>query len=74
MSLTEIKSSLIAKIQESNDKVLLNQLSEWLDSNDSKLVFPLNEIQKLKIEKSRTDVRAGNFKSQADLFNGLRNA
>ena len=51
MSLTEIKSSLIAKIQESNDKVLLNQLSEWLDSNDSKLVFPLNEIQKLKIEK-----------------------
>jgi len=74
MSILEIKNNLIQKIQNSNDQMLLNQISEWMNGNESSFELPLNEIQKMKIEKSRQDVKEGKFKSQKELFNGLRNA
>jgi len=74
MSLPEIKIHLIAKIQNTNDQILLNQISEWMDGIGGSLVLPLNEIQKLKIEKSRQDIKQGKFKTQVELFTKFRNA
>ena len=74
MSLPKIKNRLIAKIQNTNYQILLNQISEWMDGIGGSLVLPLNEIQKLKIEKSRQDIKQGKFKTQAELFSKIRNA
>ena len=74
MSLPKIKNRLIAKIQNTNYQILLNQISEWMDGIGGSLVLPLNEIQKLKIEKSRQDIKQGKFKTQVELFTKFRNA
>ena len=50
MSLLKIKNNLFQKIQNSNDQLLLNQISEWMNGNESSFELPLNEIQKIKLK------------------------
>ena len=62
MNTIDIKKKLIQQINLSSDKTLLKELYEYLNrENETQGIFELNEAQHHSIEKSRKEVKDGNY-------------
>ena len=58
-----VKNELLSKIQNSNDEILLNQISLLLDSNQ---VMKLNEFEKNAIDEALEAVKNNQFSSDEE--------
>jgi hypothetical protein len=71
MKTTELKKNLIARINEIEDLELLQAITTILDKKSDQF-FPLSGQQKLSIEKSRQQIKGGDFLKNEEVFSGLK--
>ena len=57
MASTDIKEKLINKIKETNDPLLLEEVSALLELQESESLYELNDAQKKGIEETRRQVQ-----------------
>lgn len=58
MSPTDLKEKLINKIQETNDKELLEELSVLFELHEPDSIYELNDEQKKKIETAQEQINS----------------
>lgn len=61
METAELKKKLIAKINETDDSTILENLMKWMEIQEDEDVYILNEEQQAAIEEAREDYRNGRF-------------
>jgi len=57
MQQTDIKEKLINKIKETNDPLLLEEISALFELQEPESVYEVNDAQKKKIEEAREQIR-----------------
>ena len=71
MSNSELKDILIEKISGIKDKTYLEALNSFLVLNEPQEIYHLNKEQKKKIEKADTEIKAGKFLTNEQVFEKL---
>lgn len=61
MSPTDLKEQLISKIQETEDKTLLEELSVLFELQEPDTVYELNEEQKKNIKTAQEQIKSNQF-------------
>jgi len=61
MSTTDLKEQLINKIQETDDKALLEELSVLFELQEPDTVYGLNDEQKNKIKTGQEQIKSNQF-------------
>jgi hypothetical protein len=61
MSTTDLKEQLINKIQETDDKALLEELSVLFELQEPDTVYELNDEQKNKIKTGQEQIKSNQF-------------
>ena len=57
MAVTDIKEKLINKIKETNDPLLLEEISALFELQEPESVYEVNDAQKKKIEEAREQIK-----------------
>lgn len=66
MTLSNLKTSLIAHIQQSDNEQLLNELLNKMESDRPLGVYHFNEREKTIVEEARAQYRRGEFLTEAE--------
>ncbi len=57
MPATDIKEKLINKIKETNDLLLLEEVSTLFELQEPESIYEVNDMQKKKIEEAREQIK-----------------
>lgn len=57
MPVTDIKEKLINKIKETNDPLLLEEVSALFELQEPESIYEVNDAQKKKIEEAREQIK-----------------
>ena len=57
MPATDIKEKLINKIKETNDLLLLEEVSTLFELQESESIYEVNDVQKKKIEEAQEQIK-----------------
>ncbi len=61
MSPTDLKETLISKIQETDDKALLDELSVLFELHEPDTLYELNDEQKKNIKTAQEQIKSNQF-------------
>lgn len=72
METAELKKKLIAKINSTEDTVILENLIRWIDLQEDEDVYILSEEQNAAIEEAREQYRSGHFSTHEEVQRDIK--
>ncbi len=72
METAELKKKLIAKINNTEDNVILENLIRWFDLQKEENVYILSEEQNAAIEEAREQYRNGQFSTHEEVQKDIK--
>lgn len=66
MSIPEMKEKLIAKIKQTNDEALLEEISNLIELGEAEGIYTLNESRRLAVKEAREQIKDGDSLSNEE--------